>query len=120
MLKDTILKLKQVMIEFDRPIPSRASLSEIEKFKEWVVEKFGEEVPWEKYIPFLEEVNSIEFNGIFLYGIDPDDNYLDIIENNEIWHDVEENKKYLFFGRWKYFLVCMGFRNRRISRVRQA
>ncbi|MBF2656755.1 HNH endonuclease [Listeria seeligeri] len=28
----------------------------------------------------MEEVNSIEFNGIFLYGIDPDDNYLDIIE----------------------------------------
>ncbi|MBC1422395.1 hypothetical protein IA612_07145 [Listeria seeligeri] len=45
----------------------------------------------------MEEVNSIEFNGIFLYGIDPDDNYLDIIENNEIWHDVEENKKYLFW-----------------------
>ncbi|MBC1422396.1 hypothetical protein IA612_07140 [Listeria seeligeri] len=48
MLKDTILKLKQVMIEFDRPIPSRASLSEIEKFKEWAAEKFGEKVPWEK------------------------------------------------------------------------
>ncbi|MBC1481542.1 MULTISPECIES: YrhA family protein [Listeria] len=98
MLKDTILKLKQLMLEFDRPIPSRASVSEIEKFKEWAVEQFGEKVPWEKYIPFLEEVNSIEFNGIYLYGIDPDDNYLDIIENNEIWHDVEENKKYLFLG----------------------
>ncbi|MBC1746933.1 MULTISPECIES: YrhA family protein [Listeria] len=98
MLKDTILKLKQLMLEFDRPIPSRASVSEIEKFKEWAVDQFGEKVPWEKYIPFLEEVNSIEFNGIYLYGIDPDDNYLDIIENNEIWHDVEENKKYLFLG----------------------
>ncbi|WP_271005175.1 YrhA family protein [Listeria seeligeri] len=40
----------------------------------------------------------MEFNGIYLYGIDPDDNYLDIIENNEIWHEVEENKKYLFLG----------------------
>lgn len=98
MLKDTISKVKQVMLEFDRPIPSRASVGEIEKFKEWAVEKFGEEVPWEKYIPFLDEVNSIEFNGIFLYGIDPDDSNLDIIENNEIWHDVEENKKYLFLG----------------------
>ncbi|WP_270998661.1 YrhA family protein [Listeria seeligeri] len=98
MLKDTISKLKQVMLEFDCPIPSRASVSEIEKFKEWAVEKFGEKVPWEKYIPFLEEVNSIEFNGIFLYGIDPNDSNLDIIENNEIWHDVEGNKKYLFFG----------------------
>lgn len=86
------------MLEFDRSIPSRASVSEIEKFKKWAVEQFGEEVPWEKYVPFLEEVNSIEFNGIFLYGIDPDDSNLDIIENNEIWHDVEENKKYLFLG----------------------
>ncbi len=33
-IMNTISKLKQVMIEFDRPIPSRASLSEIEKFKE--------------------------------------------------------------------------------------
>ncbi|MBC1484515.1 hypothetical protein HCJ58_14980 [Listeria sp. FSL L7-1509] len=98
MLKDTISKLKQVMLEFDRAIPSQASVSEIEKFKKWAVEQFGEEVPWEKYVPFLEEVNSIEFNGIFLYGIDPDDSNLDIIENNEIWHDVEENKKYLFLG----------------------
>ncbi|MBF2663893.1 hypothetical protein IBB82_07340 [Listeria seeligeri] len=97
-IMNTISKLKQVMLEFDCPIPSRASVSEIEKFKEWAVEKFGEKVPWEKYIPFLEEVNSIEFNGIFLYGIDPNDSNLDIIENNEIWHDVEENKKYLFLA----------------------
>ncbi|WP_088816378.1 MULTISPECIES: YrhA family protein [Listeria] len=98
MLIDTISKVKKVMEEFNRTIPDGATLREIELFKKWALNNFGESVPWKDYVPFLQEVNSLQFNGVFLYGIGNVQENLDLVENNKIWHDVEEQKKYLFFG----------------------
>jgi len=51
------------------------------------------------------KVNGLSYNGLMLYGADSvlenseDTRAVDgIIDTNEIWHEVEEQRKYLFFG----------------------
>lgn len=55
------------------------------------------------FINFLEEVNGLEYNGYIIYGInDPAVVCLqpvyDIYEYNEIWHENDEMRRYLFIG----------------------
>ncbi|QBO35727.1 SMI1/KNR4 family protein [Periweissella cryptocerci] len=58
-----------------------------------------------EYIHFLGLHNGIEFNGYSLYGADEDiipkinaGIVYGIIERNELWYEVEDNRKYLFLG----------------------
>ncbi|MDQ0226126.1 YrhA family protein [Metabacillus niabensis] len=81
-----------------------ASDEEIEIFKKAVKEKLNVELPLE-YIRFLQVINGLEFNGSIIYGIDQEivekkpKNKIDgFIDSNQVWHEVEHQRKYLFFG----------------------
>ncbi|MGN7940312.1 YrhA family protein [Virgibacillus sp. 6R] len=81
-----------------------ASDEDIEKFKKKVNEKLNVELPLE-YIRFLQVINGLEFNGYTIYGIDQElvekkpKNKIDgFIDSNQVWHEVEHQKQYLFFG----------------------
>ncbi|MGT2866963.1 YrhA family protein [Streptococcus fryi] len=54
------------------------------------------------YLNFLSIANGIDFNGCLLYGIASvrgnSEKVYDIFEMNEIWHEVEEHRRYFFFG----------------------
>ncbi|EAE1273818.1 SMI1 / KNR4 family protein [Listeria monocytogenes] len=98
MIEKLINDIAKIEAKYDEVLPAPATLEELEILKNWATELFGNNVPIENYSQFLNKVNSLQHNGLFLYGVNTQNDNLDIIENNEIWHDVEENKKYLFFG----------------------
>lgn len=56
----------------------------------------------QEYSRFLTKVNGLDFNGSVLYGLKTDDNcsaeVYDFFEYNKIWHEVEENKRFVFIG----------------------
>lgn len=57
----------------------------------------------DSFVDFLKEVNGLEYNGYIIYGInEPEVESLqtvyDIYEYNEMWHDNDEMKQYLFIG----------------------
>ena len=56
----------------------------------------------QEYSRFLTKVNGLDFNGSVLYGLKTDDScsseVYDFFEYNKIWHEVEENKRFVFIG----------------------
>ena len=56
----------------------------------------------QEYSRFLTKVNGLDFNGSVLYGLKTDDTcsaeIYDFFEYNKIWHEVEENKLFIFIG----------------------
>ncbi|EIC74845.1 YrhA family protein [Streptococcus oralis] len=56
----------------------------------------------QEYSRFITKVNGLDFNGCVLYGLKADDScssdIYDFFEYNKIWHEVEENKQFVFIG----------------------
>ena len=56
----------------------------------------------QEYSRFLTKVNGLDFNGSVLYGLKTDDScsaeVYDFFDYNNILHEVEENKRFVFIG----------------------
>ena len=56
----------------------------------------------QEYSRFLTKVNGLDYNGSVLYGLKTDDKcsaeVYDFFDYNNIWHEVEENKRFVFIG----------------------
>ncbi len=71
----------------------------------------------ESYIDFLKKENGFEFNGFIIYGIGGAKDCLstqsttDFISTNEIWHEVSDSKRYIFFGDSNISWYCFDKRN---------
>ncbi|MCM3359025.1 MAG: YrhA family protein [Psychrobacillus sp.] len=79
--------------------------NELSRFRKSVEEKFGEDILPQQYYEFLQTINGFEFNGLIVYGIDP--NFLDSIplnqvdsffDANEVWEAIKEEDELIFFG----------------------
>lgn len=116
MLNDLLKQLKQECEKYGYIYNLPATEKEIESLTTNVKNKFDVDLP-DQFIKFLSTTNGIGYDGLGIYSIDyslmetkPDNpslSYLNetefvdncgFIDNNLIWHDVEENKRYLFFG----------------------
>jgi hypothetical protein len=66
----------------------------------------------DSYIQLLKMMNGLEWNGLSIYSTktmpleDTDDKLLGLIEANQIWRDLEDHKRYLFFGEAEISLYC--------------
>ena len=76
----------------------------IDRWAEHVQESLGVRPPKE-YLEVLKAMNGFEWNGQRLYGVDfcsfpepPAYEGNGLIEQNEIWYEVEDQKAYLFLG----------------------
>ncbi|MBF2458546.1 YrhA family protein [Listeria seeligeri] len=74
----------------------------IPDFKEWVLKLFGEKAPVKEYTNFITNVNGVNYNGLYLYGIKPTDYSLDIMYNNDAWHEIEIQKNICFLDMTIY------------------
>ena len=82
-------------------------LEKIERIESGYGEKLNSPIDLDKiidqeYSRFLTKVNGLDFNGSVLYGLKTDDTcsaeIYDFFEYNKIWHEVEENKQFIFIG----------------------
>lgn len=104
MWRDELQKIAEEKIQYDEKINDGASAEEIRKFLEEVKSELKAELP-EDYERFLEVINGLEYNGFILYGIDehllniqPNQHINGLIDNNEVWHENEWDKQYIFLG----------------------
>lgn len=89
--------------------------------KSWIVrvqETIGVKPP-DDLTDVLLLTNGIEWNGYILYGVDrdsfptpPEYSVYGLIEQNEIWYEVEEQRAYLFLGEgsisWYVYEITTG------------
>lgn len=75
--------------------------------------------PPQEFVDVLRYVNGFEWNGFILYGVDqassptaPIYAVYDLIEQNEIWYEVESQRTYLFLGEsnisWYVYEIATG------------
>lgn len=105
MWKEKLETIKKEMRLYQEKTNPGIGDKEILEFQKDVREKFGYELPVD-YLDFLRYINGFEYNGFVLYQIDeylikdtPIHQHVDeFIDTNEIWHEIEANKEYLFIG----------------------
>lgn len=104
MRKDNLKKIIDEKKMYDEEINLGASKEELDKLILESKEKLGVQLP-RQYLDIISEVNGIEFNGFILYGVDEylleseiNQRIYGLIDSNQIWHENEEQKKYLFLG----------------------
>ena len=103
MWKQLLFEIKKIEEKYGDALNKSASNEQIENFEKIVQEKFNYVLP-EQYIAFLKTVNGLEFNGFTFYGVDSalldneGQSVYGFIDSNEIWHENEHQKQYIFFG----------------------
>lgn len=96
--------IRRIEEKYGDTLNTPASNKQIEILIKTVKEKFNYVLP-EQYINFLKTVNGLEFNGFIIYGVDSlhlqvenNKTVYGFVEANEIWHENEHQKQYIFFG----------------------
>lgn len=60
--------------------------------------KFHNQFPYEDYLFFLKLANGLNFNGLFLYGLQLEDDDLNIQLANNTWRESKYMQNYVFIG----------------------
>lgn len=92
-----ISRIRTIEQEFGNEIPNPISKMEYENILEWLKENFGFD-EFNDYYNFLSQVNGLSFNGLYLYGFQPEHPNIDLINSNKIWREHNWTKKFLFLG----------------------
>lgn len=69
MWKDLILEIKDILESVNYKLNTPATDTEVQRLREHAKEKLNVDLPSE-YVEFLKTVNSLDFDGLVLYGVD--------------------------------------------------
>ncbi|WP_337134402.1 YrhA family protein [Priestia megaterium] len=105
MWRDQVSQISQLEEKWNKKLNLPSSEKELSSFCKYVEGKFGEEVLPQEYCEFLKTVNGIEFNGLIIYGMDPDfleakpiNEVESFLDANETWKLIMDEDKLIFFG----------------------
>ena len=93
-MKEKLLQLEKLVNKFDKTILDPATDKQITQFLDWIS---NWNIDASEYVELLRIANGFNFDGLFVYSIMENDAN-GIYQSNEVWHEVEENQKYLFFA----------------------
>ncbi len=104
MWNEKLQEIKKMEAIFCGDINDGATDEEVQRFLKEIEGSFrGAHL--HSYVNVLKQVNGLEFNGFILYGIDsyllnkePKQSINGFIDNNEVWHENEWEKEYIFLG----------------------
>lgn len=103
--KDLLIEIEKIEEKYGSSLRNPAADTEIIKMNDNIQQELGRIVLPESYIEFLKKVNGLDFNGLVIYGIDKvlldkevDEVIYGFIETNELWHENDWQKQYVFFG----------------------
>ena len=109
---DKLQKIDEYENQFGDSIYKQPNKSDFLYFDEWVQKNFMQVLNLSDYLELLNITNGLNFDGLFIYSIDVKDEN-NIFDANEIFWEVEDQKKYLFFGDDSISWFCLDIKNRR-------
>jgi hypothetical protein len=98
------------MVEIGGSAFSRAKEIDYGYFNDWMKNNnnLGDSIEKAKdYMEMMDRSNGLNFNGLFVYSIDKNDEENSIFENNAIIWENEHQKAYLFFGDDSMSWYCL-------------
>lgn len=104
MWRETLDKIIAEKGRYGEKVNTGATETEIRTFTDRCTAELHVELP-EEYLYVLQKINGLEYSGFILYGIDekylvaaPNQHINGLLEQNEIWHENEWQRQYLFLG----------------------
>lgn len=106
MWQDRLEELRTLERDLGLELNKGASEKEIKLIKDEYLTLFKTELP-KAYLEVLRTVNGMDFNGFVIYGIDKvllddlsgiNEEIYGVIEHNGIFHELDQNKDYVFLG----------------------
>lgn len=98
--KDLLTEIEKIENKYGSSLRNPVSDQEIKRMED----KNTTILP-NQYINFLKTINGLDFNGLVIYGVDKafldkkiEEEIHGFIETNELWHENEWQRRYLFFG----------------------
>lgn len=105
MWREQINRISKIRERQNRKLNLPLNENELSKFRQSVVEKFGDNVLPKQYYEFLQTNNGIEFNGLKIYGVDncfldtePINQVDSFFDANETWESIKKEDELIFFG----------------------
>lgn len=95
-IQQLILKINELNSQFGELNRFPLSEQDILQIKEEIKEKYNKELST-TYIQILQLTNGINFNGVFLYGMDENPS-MDIVKCNEDWKPLDGFQNYFFYA----------------------
>ncbi|MDM5333676.1 YrhA family protein [Ureibacillus composti] len=103
--EDMLIEIEKIEERYGSSLRNPASDTEIVKMKQVIQQKLGNIVLPKSYLNLLKKINGLDFNGLIVYGVDKvlleqevDEDLHGFIETNELWHENDWQKQYVFFG----------------------
>lgn len=102
MWKDKLEEIRNDELQYNEKLNTGISISEL-SFIEAKLDLLGSKNFTKSFVKFLLETNGLDYNGYVVYGVihsdyPCDEEIYDIFECNEIWHENENFKRYIFWG----------------------
>ena len=117
MWQEKLEKVREAGRAFDRAcVNPGVSAEALRSWADRVEEALGVRPPRE-VLEVLRCANGLEWNGFILYGVDRDSlpvsyQVSGLVEQNEIWYEVESQRAYLFLGEsnisWYVYAIADG------------
>lgn len=98
MVLDLLSSIEKIKNKRGKSIIQSASDESIQNIKNWISSNVKKNVWVNEYENFLKIANGLNFNGLFIYNTNPNDDNNGFIAANEIWRETEWDNNYLFFG----------------------
>ncbi|WP_078552222.1 YrhA family protein [Bacillus alkalicellulosilyticus] len=118
MWEKMVSEIQKIEESFGSSLRRPATSNEINKMKENIKVQFNGFLLPDSYVNFLKKLNGLDFNGLVIYGVDNAflDNKIEnidgFVEINEIWHENNWQKQYLFFGDSDTAWYCYDLENK--------
>ncbi|MBX9973973.1 YrhA family protein [Cytobacillus firmus] len=116
--KELLIQIKKIEEKYESSLGNPVTDLEILNLQQLIQEKLGNMQLPESYIDFLKTVNGIDFNGLVIYAVDKEllsekngEDLQGFVETNEIWHENESQKNYIFFGDSNISWYCFDLRS---------
>lgn len=101
--EDMLIEIEKIEERYGSSLRNPASDTEIVKMKQVIQQKLGNIVLPKSYLNLLKKINGLDFNGLIVYGVDKvlleqevDEDLHGFIETNELWHENDWQKQYVF------------------------
>lgn len=107
-LNEKLNAIERYQNKYGESIFKKAAEKDYAFFKDWL-ERINLKTAYEKtrdYLKLANIANGINFNGLFIYSIDCNDEY-NIYDSNDIFWENEEQKSFLFFGDDSISWYCL-------------
>ncbi|MHA6529825.1 YrhA family protein [Paenibacillus sp. BAC0078] len=113
MIDSLLIEIQKIEERYGGKLREPAASKDLKKLEKVIKDRFNGLILPSEFIEFLTKVNGLDFNGLVIYGVDnflltsqSEDEINGFVEMNDLWHENEWQRKFVFFGDSEIAWYC--------------